>query len=494
MSGGLLQLASYGKDNLFLTDEPQITYFKMVYKRHTNFSIEAIPQYFNTKPNFGSRVTATISKSGDLINHVYLIVKLPALPKLESPGVCKWVKNIGFALIKSVELEIGGKLIDKQYGDFMFIWNEITKTSHSNGIDKMIGNVPELTEFSSYKDSYQLTIPLYFWFCRNTSYSLPLIALDYAEVKIHIDFSNIEDCLILGPSHSVKLDQSFINFKPYELIKVNNSNNFIQFIELINNSDYSNDLYYLKTDHNFIVPSNVSLTSLKSNYTYNVSTDTIESTYYNKNTVFNMILNSVISLSYLLVDYIYLDNMERIKFARSDHEYLIDVIQFDNDKNCFNSNNKIKLGYSHPVKLLIVRAQFDYITSNSGYWRDKFNFTNFPFYDKFNTHSLITDMKLLLNGVERESVYPEYFYNFIQSYQHFNNIAPNGVFIYSFSLLPQNIMPSGSCNFSKIDDISLQLSLDQSVSYNKIAKIRIYTLNYNIFRIISGIPGLAFEN
>jgi hypothetical protein len=103
-------------------------------------------------------------------------------------------------------------------------------------------------------------------------------------------------------------------------------------------------------------------------------------------------------------------------------------------------------------------------------------------------------MKLLLNGVERESVYPEYFYNFIQSYQHFNNIAPNGVFIYSFSLLPQNIMPSGSCNFSKIDDISLQLSLDQSVSYNKIAKIRIYTLNYNIFRIISGIPGLAFEN
>ena len=492
MSGGLLQLVAYGKDNLFLTDDPQITYFKMIYKRHTNFSIESIPQFFNTKPNFGSRVTATISKNGDLINKMYLVVNLPALPKLQYPGVCRWVDNIGFALIKSIELEIGGKLIDKQYGDYMFIWNELTKTGHTKGLDKLIGNVPELIQFSDQKDSYELYIPLYFWFCRNTSYSLPLIALDYAEVKIHVDFSNIEDCLILAPSHSIIIDDSIINYEPYEILRINNTENYVQYINLINNFDYTNELFYLKTDLNYNLTSNAILTGIKTNFSYNVSSNINEKLYYNKNTIFNLILNSVITSSYLLVDYIYLDNDERIKFARSNHEYLIDVLQFDNDKICFNSNNKIKLGYSHPVKDIIVRSNFDYITSSGGYWRDKFNYTISPL--KNNNISLIKDFKILLNGIERELTYPYYFHYLIQSYQHHNNSLPNGVFYYSFSLNPLDIQPSGTCNFSKIDDITLQLSLDSSVSYNKIAKIRIYVKNYNIFRILDGIPGLAFEN
>jgi hypothetical protein len=359
MSGGLLQLVAYGKDNLFLTEDPQITYFKMIYKRHTNFSNESIPQFFNTKPNFGSRVTVTISKNGDLINKIYLVIKLPALPKLPYPAVCRWVDNIGFALIKSVELEIGGKLIDKQYGDYMFIWNEITKTSHTKGIDKLIGNVPELTSFSNQKDSYELYIPLYFWFCRNTSYSLPLIALDYAEVKIHVDFSNIEDCLILAPSHSILINDSIINFDPYEILKINNNlatDNYIQYIDLINNNDYTNELFYLKTNHNYIVKSNSLLTGLNNNFTYSTSSDTTEKLYYNKNTVFNLILNSVITYSYLLVDYIFLDNYERIKFAKSNHEYLIDVLQFDNDKICFNSNNYQMFYSSSFFQLLQISA------------------------------------------------------------------------------------------------------------------------------------------
>ena len=125
MGGGLIQLAGYGLQDMLLTDEPTITYFKMVYKRHTNFSFESIPQFFQNKPNFGGRYTCNISKQGDLMGKIYLCITLPNLPKiidtnyinqdptLQNNTITAWVEKIGFAIIKTIEFEMGGKIIDK---------------------------------------------------------------------------------------------------------------------------------------------------------------------------------------------------------------------------------------------------------------------------------------------------------------------------------------------------------------------------------------------
>jgi len=203
MTGGLLQLVSVGVENLYLTQDPQITFFKIVYRRHTNFSVESIPQYFNIKPDFSNRVSCSIAKNADLINHIYIVVTLPTIPILPNIAVARWVNNIGFALIKTVEIEIGGKVIDKHYSDWLYIWNEINKNNNKRGVDIMTGNIKQLFKFNKTINSYQLYIPLQFWFCRNLALSLPIIVLEYSEVKINVEFNDLINCIIEDKSHLI---------------------------------------------------------------------------------------------------------------------------------------------------------------------------------------------------------------------------------------------------------------------------------------------------
>ena len=146
MTGGLIQLVAYGVQDIFLTKDPQITYFKVVYRRHTNFSTELIPQRFITKPDFGMKVSSVLPKSGDLIRKLYIVVELPPISHFIENGVeseklkIAWVQNIGYVLIKSVEIEIGGQVIDKQYGEWLYIWNELTGDK-SKGMKKMLAGL-----------------------------------------------------------------------------------------------------------------------------------------------------------------------------------------------------------------------------------------------------------------------------------------------------------------------------------------------------------------
>jgi len=497
MAGGLIQLVAYGIENIYLTEDPQITFFKTVYRRHTNFSIESIPQFFNIKSNFSTRVSCTISKNGDLINRIYLVVTLPNIQKLSNNAKVRWIDNIGYGIIKMIDLEIGGKLIDTSYSDWLYIWNELNKNNNIRGIDKMIGNVPELTEFSSSKDEYTLYIPLQFWFCRNVSLSLPIIALEYSEVKINVEFNDISNCVIMGPSHYIYLNDCVSLFEPYELVRINSSDNYIIFV---NFDEKTFKMGYIKTDANVnLMPGDV-LTGTKSKYissVYDPSNNYYPTITQNKeilnltksNTIFRNIYNLTISEAFLYVDYVYLDNMERMKFAKSNHEYIIDVCQYDNDKIIFNSNNKIKIGYSHPVKELIIRGQLDSI--NNPYNKAFFNYTTNINNDV--STSLIKKILIKLNGFNRETDYDKQFYTYIQGLQHHKSIPPKGLFLYSFALNPCDSQPSGSCNFSKIDDITIDVSTEP-ISYDRPAKVRIYAISYNIFRIINGIGGVAFES
>ena len=179
MGGGLLQLVAYGAQDVYLTGNPQITFFKVVYRRHTNFSMESIEQTFSGTADFGRRVTCQISRNGDLIHRMYLQTGIPA-----AGAGKRFCDDLGFSLIKNIELEIGGQRIDKQYGQWMYIWNELSLDSgKTTGFNTMIG---ESLGWDS--TATTLYIPLEFWFCRNPGLALPLIALQYHEVKVNLEF------------------------------------------------------------------------------------------------------------------------------------------------------------------------------------------------------------------------------------------------------------------------------------------------------------------
>ena len=467
MGGGLMQLVAYGAQDIYLTGNPQITFFKVVYRRHTNFSMEAIEQTFNGTADFGKRVTCTVSRNGDLMHKVYLQV---TVPKVEVPDGAKfrWLNWLGHILIKYAEVEIGGQRIDKHYGDWMHIWNELSQTpGHKAGYANMVGNVPSLTQVTNGSAAgagvvpeMDLYIPLEFWFCRNPGLALPLIALQYHEVKINIEFRSASDCYwsvgaVPAPS---------------------------------------------------------------------------------------------LAAASLFVDYIYLDTDERRRFAQVSHEYLIEQVQFTGDESVSSVMNKIKLNFNHPCKELIWVVQKDSVVDTNDmqdkYGKQWFNYTDkddatwatglpsdpyggglvgkvsslasddtaplaqgtFPSADGSDTGLFVSwsdkdtgfnpvfSAKLQLNGHDRFSERMGRYFNLVQPYQHHTNVPSTGINVYSFGLKPEEHQPSGTCNMSRIDNATLQLTLTSEVVNGSDAKVRVYATNYNVLRIMSGMGGLAYSN
>jgi len=418
MAGGLMQLVAYGTQDMYLTGNPQVTFFKAIYRRYTNFSMESIKQSFSGNIDFGRRITCTISRNGDLIHKLVLEVELPALPKIASYGQ-GWVDEIGHALIKSVELEIGGQLIDKHYSEWFSIWNDLTiPNGQRDGYNTMIGNTTTTEPVhDTDKSITKLFIPLQFWFCRHPGLVLPLIALQYHEVKINLEINALSNIL---------LEQR---------------------------------------------------TSTSTDWTKPTSSPTV----------------SLVSCC-LYVDYIYLDTDERKRFATANHEYLIEQVQMTGDETVNTASSiDLKLTLNHPVKELIWLLQPTTSVTNL----QNFNYTSYSSYQKsrgaYNSQGSnnIGTAKLLLNGHDRFSARYGSYYNLVQPYQHHTNIPTSpGINVYSFSFSPEEQQPSGTCNFSRIDNTSLNITFNGSVT----GKIRVYALNYNILRIMGGMGGMAYSN
>jgi hypothetical protein len=525
MAGGLMQLVAYGAQDVYLTGNPQITFWKVTYRRHTNFAMESIEQTFNGQADFGRRVTCTISRNGDLAYRTYLQITLPEIGQsLGNNNVyARWLDFPGEQLISQVEVEIGGQRIDRQYGDWMHIWCQLTLSKEQErGYYKMIGNTTQLTyicdpDFAEVdgpcsSDGIRqvcaprralpettLYVPLQFWYCRNPGLALPLIALQYHEVKINLDIRNIEECLWA-----------------------------------VNNVDG---------------------TGTKVDQAYKQS----------------------LAAASLFVDYIFLDTDERRRMAQNPHEYLIEQLQFTGDESVGSSSNKIKLNLNHPCKELIwvvqPDANVDYcasITANNDLNKllgaQPFNYTDaydaLPnaihafggktnikssgdtgngfinasgmFQDPFansvttsggagwgtdnTTDSGVSDAgtfvlaetaldmhcwgenpvvvaKLQLNGQDRFSEREGTYFDLVQPFQHHTRAPDTGINVYSFALRPEEHQPSGTCNFSRIDNATLQLVLSNAtVSGVSTAKVRVYAVNYNVLRIMSGMGGLAYSN
>jgi hypothetical protein len=209
MGGGLMQLVAYGAQDVYLTGNPQITFFKVVYRRHTNFSMECIEQPLDSA-RFGGRYTVQVLRNGDLAGRMYLKLTLPSLTVSggtqtnDSPnGKIAWIRRVGHAVINNIECTVGGSQVDKHWGTWYDLWYELTHTEEqTRGYNKLIGDVPELTLLDYNLPEYTLYVPLQFWFNRNTGLALPLIALQYHEVRFNIEFTQRQYLLNVAGSVS----------------------------------------------------------------------------------------------------------------------------------------------------------------------------------------------------------------------------------------------------------------------------------------------------
>jgi len=531
MTGGIIQLVAYGQEDMFLSKNPQITFFKIVYRRHTNFSYEQIPQYFpDQQINFNKKISTTITKNGDLMGNIVVVTTLPKITQFNN-SITKfaWVRRIGFALIKSVEIEINGHTIDKHYGDWLSIWAELTgcmSSNHIDGFSKMIGDVPELTSFTSTKDEYKLYVPLQFWFCRSSGLALPLLALQYSDVKINVEFNDADKCYILTPSHYITCEADLVNFAPYEYIEQTLDDDVRAGI-FSHYDILTRRLYYYKITTNKLIglpaqgkdindPTVVkALLSDANNQKYRITGKTSHFYIYptfnetSKTYVFSKIRNLNLIGCYLLINYYYLDNDERQQFLQSKHDYMIEQIYYTPPIPIESINRNVKITVDQPCKLLVWTTQMKYINDS----KDFFNYTDSytrtytgnhtdSYIKNYDTSgqkpgttmgsNIVINETILLNGRERVSMRNADYFNYIQYYQHFKYNPQTGVNLYSFGLHPTLIQPSGTCNMSQIDTIEIKLQLSHAVNILTPAYLRAYALCHNVFRVANGIGAMVF--
>jgi hypothetical protein len=400
MGGGLMQLVAYGAQDIYLTGNPQITFFKVVYRRHTNFAMESIEQAFTGSVGFGRKCSCTIDRNGDLLHKMYLEVDVTTGGVQSSSLIEEGRGNLGHSLIREVEINIGGQCVDKHYGEWLELWSQLTNSEQTLHKLRTLTRGTLRSGNATNNGSRKMYIPLQFWFNRNPGLALPLIALQYHEVKLTV-FLN-DEVAATGATGEV-------------------------------------------SDVNMC----------------------------------------------LFCDYIFLDTDERRRFAQVSHEYLIEQLQYNNciSVKASETASNVELRFNHPCKELVWVAQQ---TASAGNGANAFRYGQ----GGNSTTDNVVSAKLQLNGHDRFREREGSYFRCVQPYQHHtggHKQDGNGngmMYVYSFGLEPEEHQPSGTCNFSRIDNAVLQLQLH--TTDDKFVKV--YATNYNVLRVMSGMGGLAYSN
>ena len=420
MAGGLMQLVAYGAQDVYLTGNPEVTFFQAKYKRHTNFAMENIEQTVNGTAANSGRVSVTVARNGDLVGDMYIELESASSNTATSSEVddCNWVAE---RAINNVELSIGGQRIDKHYQKWWRMYSELYLDESKKA------NWGKMTTAANGKTVY---LPLIFFFNRNPGLYLPLIALQYHEVRIDIDLASNFD--------------TFLNTSVFKV----------------------------------------------------------------------------------WANYVYLDTEERRRFAQKGHEYLIEQVQHTGvDTVTEGAAKQVRLSYNHPVKEL-VWCFANVATNKNSLW----NFSNVsadadivlesnpldsgdlsncfvpltavgtPLYatgesaNQFSEEVVgpLNTFKLILNGQDRFKEQKGKYFNQVQAYNHHSGCPMPGIYSYSFALKPEEHQPTGTCNFSRIDNAQVQVT--QHPSSGGATNMHMFATNYNVLRIQSGMGGLAFSN
>lgn len=448
--GGLMQIVAYGMQDVYLTSNSQITFFKNLYRRYTNFACEAVEQTFQSNStNFGNKLVAVISRNGDLLHRLWLEVKLKPEP---ATGETTYVSKLGHALIKSAEVEIGGQRIDKVYGRFNHLWHKITcRAEKEAGYELMTGNdgpdqVSGDVGDNGWTTERRIFIPINFWFSKGSAgASLPLIALQYHEVRISIELASKSEIL-----RSRKSD---------------GAGGFTTEVDVYSPPAADKD-----------IPDMADTPKLYS-------------------------------------DFFYLDTDERRRFSQMSHEYLIETLQFTGSEVTPVLGGdavpfSMRLNFNHPTKAIYFTTELT--GENEGAINPFYNgwaptepatmksTVAMGEYGKYHDNCPIEEVQLQLNGHERFSVRSGSYFHLCQPYQHHTRVPyDHWCGLYSFCLSPEEHQPSGALNFSRIDSSSLKLKFKKVATGTPSSSTRtvyVYAVSYNILRILSGMGGLAFSN
>ena len=461
MAGGLMQLVAYGAQDVYLTGQPKVTFFQAVYKRHTNFAMENIQQTVNGTPSNSGRVSVTIARNGDLVGDMYIRLQpvVAAAAVLTSTNTAIDLNWLAERSIASIELTIGGQRIDKHYQTWWRLYAELfLGESDKINYGKMTSAVVPVSDATNPTSVY---LPLLFFFNRNPGLYLPLIALQYHEVRMDFDLSSY--------------------FGSY---------------------------------------------------------------FGSGSPVFEVWAN-----------YVYLDTEERRRFAQKGHEYLIEQVQHTGGDSITLATTPaptasataqtIRLSFNHPVKELIWCYQNTTSTAYNSLWNfsssaANVNVTCSPLpqlalgalphtvgaprlYSNICVTALsnalisnafagvgwceegscstasatacevgpLYNFKLVLNGQDRFKEQSGKYFNQYQPYVYHTGVPYPGVYAYSFALQPEEHQPTGTCNFSRIDNAQVAINIKGCATT---PLQRMFAINYNILRIQSGMGGLAFSN
>jgi len=507
MPGGIMQLIFMGGQDIYLTGNPTMTFFKSVYKRHTMFGTEYITVPFDQIPTFTptqmTKATCKIGRNGDLLYDTYLTYDLPAI-YTNNLIPFSWVEEVGTKIIQEVTIRVDGSVLDTQRGDFMKIYSDLVlSVAKKVQFLRCIGGEPfmynssqnltnNINEQTIAMNARRLYIPFLFWYCMNSGLAIPLIALQYNELYIDLTFSPLNELIRIGQPP----------VSPKRLF-----------------GDYQN-----------------------SDFNINIRNYLLSLGYDQTNVFYYFTQNNWQSNTNLLCNYVYLGDDERKMFAQTSHEYLITQTQFNLFQGLKAGPNYLETTFVHPVKevfWVLTRDNLDLSNSwynftaletskSFQYWQSQLPFYNYTEYYKPELSYITQNFTNYVNSVKAQSVYKltgeqaqTYFGNFysimqsaqpvfnnndrmeiedhsfyenLQVYKYHSGWTSPGVYVLSFALNPEDNQPSGTQNFSRLDYQEFRVNIFNTFPIEDRFDCYFFAINYNVFRIIGGMGSTVFSN
>jgi hypothetical protein len=541
MGGGLLQLVAYGAQDAYISGNPHITFWKVLYKRHTNFAMEAFRVNFTGKPSWGQRLVAVVNRNADLMYKTYLEVVLPDTSSTAVPaGSVYWTgdanRRLGYALLKKIEVEIGGQIIDTHYGEWLFLWENLTSCyDNSVKLDAMVGgniggSVTTLNSCGGRPGV--LYIPLQFWFCRNPGLALPLIALQYHEVRLNFYMANATDLVSSTGYSSVAAAAA-------QLPNIQEMSLYIDYIYL----DVEERRRFAQQSHEYLIdqlqygmPQTITSQSTRVDLTLNhpvkelvwvfqdvrktdCASDLTKAVGYTQPFSYD----DIVSRCRLQIN-----GQDRFSERYGDYFWKVQPYQHHSGGAFWPSRQKIANQLStagtfsataspnSTITGFIVNGNVLVVTAVSGAAvSDNMLITGTGVPQA--TTVVANGSAATINGVAYAAGTGGAGTYLISSQianvgsagstVTFYGVLPDVAFptafnpinVYSFALQPEEHQPSGTCNFSRIDTTTLVFDSITTGGAARPSKatpfsFRIYAVNYNIFRVMSGMGGLAYSN
>jgi len=483
-----MQLVAYGAQDVYLTGQPKVTFFQAVYKRHTNFAMENIQQTVNGTTTNSGRVSVTIARNGDLVGNMYVSL-LPVTANTTSNNnvfdTC-WIAERALA---DIEMTIGGQRIDKHYQTWWRLYAEVfLNESDKYAWGKMvstgagINNVLPTGSSGINGNQPRVYLPLLFFFNRNPGLYLPLIALQYHEVRLDFDLTSY---------YSSYFSTDFQVWANYVYLDTEERRRFAQkgheyLIEQVQHTGGDSttagydtfQLIRLSFNHPvkefvwcYVNPNATTTANLNALWNFSTGTNNVQVTV---NTAVFVNSNNYLLPHLMGVPHLYFNSSSANGYGMAPGGGAQATAGIPNVNNAYgpvgsNTYTWIEEGYPS-----------SYVAAQVGVYEYEVGPLN--------------QFKIILNGQDRFKEQLGKYFNQYQPFVYHSGTPYPGIYVYSFALQPEEHQPTGTCNFSRIDNAQVAVSIKQGGISGAAPQQKLFAVNYNILRIQSGMGGLAFSN